>query len=64
MGRKLSVGQFLKEYPVSRTTLYKEIKLGNIPHFRLGGRIIIDEEMYMKKVRAEMLQLTQENTES
>jgi hypothetical protein len=60
MGRKLSVEQFLKEYPISRTTLYKEIKIGNIPHFRLGGRIIIDEEMFLKQAREQMTLVSNE----
>lgn len=51
MKKLMPVGQIAKRLGVSDTLLYQEIEKGVLPHFLIGGRILLDPDEIMRVAR-------------
>jgi excisionase family DNA binding protein len=49
--RFLTIKEFCEQGRISRTTLYRHIKSGRIPHIKLGGRVLISSQIIDSMVK-------------
>ena len=47
----VTVEQLSRLFPYSRSLIYREVRLGKIPHLRLAGRIAIDVREFEEQLR-------------
>lgn len=49
--RPVTISQALKEIPVSREALYRKLKRGELPHYKFGGKVMVDVQEILAAMR-------------